>query len=388
MTRRGTPGGASAGPTPVGGSKKQGGAMIDEAHITSVGSRLRLRPAAALLLLGLILACGAPGPPPAARPPSGTSADAALRREAPVAPRKLHIAFATEASLTAPLWVTKDQGLFDKYGLDVDLTFIRGGATIMQSMIAGSIDLALSGASATITSYLGGANPRFLATTSVVADQGLITNPAITRPEQLRGKLVGLSVSGGSGLPQLLEALRRVGLSADDIQMIDVPAGSDRVAGLSSGALDAIMEAPTLTAQARRLGFNVLIDLAKEGVPNQGQSVVALQSSVEQNPAVMKNVLRAFSEGIHVLLTDQPAAEQSIGRWSRIEDPGERGIAYHAIADYLQRKPYPSPAAVQTAINAVALQLPEARAFTPEMLIDDTFLRELDDEGFFERLGP
>ena len=67
--------------------------------------------------------------------------------------------------------------------------------------------------------------------------------------------------------------------------------------------------------------------------------------------------------------------------------PGELDIAYHAIADYLQRKPYPGAAAVQTAINAVALQVPEARALTPEMLIDDTLLREIDDEGFFERVG-
>src|SRR3954468_16528769 len=126
-----------------------------------------------LVLVGLALACGAPSPAAVATPPPNPAAATAPRQSAPVAPRKLHVAYATEASLSAPLWVAKDQGFFDQYGLDVDLIFIRGGATIMQSMVAGSLDFALSGASATITSYLAGADARVLATTSIVADQAL-----------------------------------------------------------------------------------------------------------------------------------------------------------------------------------------------------------------------
>ena len=110
--------------------------MTDESPTRHPAGRRR-RAAAALLLLGLVLACGARHRRRRWHRRPVQAPGSAPIREASSPPRKLHIAYATEASLTAPLWVTKDQGLFDKYGLDVDLTFIRGGATIMQSMIAG-----------------------------------------------------------------------------------------------------------------------------------------------------------------------------------------------------------------------------------------------------------
>src|SRR4051794_21550522 len=108
--------------------KSCGRAMIDRTFWLKPRrcSWRRTAPAVLLVLLGLALACAGSTSPPAAAPPGGsgaaapTSGAAAGAGAAPTSPpRKLTVAYATEASLTAPLWVTKDQGLFDKYGLDV-----------------------------------------------------------------------------------------------------------------------------------------------------------------------------------------------------------------------------------------------------------------------------
>src|SRR5436309_2245059 len=124
----------------------------------------------------------------------------------------------------------------------------------------------------------------FLLLCLLVADQALITKPSIVEPAQLRGKTVGLGIAGGSSLPQLLEALKRMGLGVGDVQLLDVPAGTDRLAGLVGGTFDAIVVPPTLTEQSRSLGFRVMLDLAKEGVPIQGQILGALESFVERKP--------------------------------------------------------------------------------------------------------
>src|SRR4051794_1753776 len=231
--------------------------MVEQRRTRRAPAHGRLLVGPLLILVPLItLACASASPgaaPGVAAPAPG----AAPGPEAPPSPRKLQISYATEASVSAPLWVARDYGLFEKHGLDVDLSFVRGGATNMQAMIAGSVDLAFSGASATVTSHLAGADVRFLATTAIVADQALVTRPAIVEPAQLRGKTIGLGIAGGSSLPQLLEALRRMGLGVGDIHLLDVPAGTDRLAGLVGGTFDGIVVPPTLTEQSRSLGFHV-----------------------------------------------------------------------------------------------------------------------------------
>src|SRR5438105_4501641 len=311
--------------------------MVDRDSTRRAPSRARgPLPVGPLLLCCLLaLSCTPASPPRAAAGVPAPDPGAARGPEAPPSPRKLQISYATEASVSAPLWVARDHGLFEKHGLDVDLSFVRGGATNMQAMIAGSVDLAFSGASATVTSHLAGADVRFLATTAIVADQALVTRPTIVEPAQLRDKTIGLGIAGGSSLPQLLEALRRMGLGVGDVHLLDVPAGTDRLAGLVGGTFDAIVVPPTLTEQSKSLGFHVMMDLAREGVPNQGQSIVALQSYVEQNQAVVQSVLRALCEGIHLVATERPTAERAITKWARIEEPPELDAAYHAAVDNL-----------------------------------------------------
>jgi ABC-type nitrate/sulfonate/bicarbonate transport system substrate-binding protein len=314
------------------------------------------------------------------------SPSAASATEQPRPPRKLKISYATEASITAPLWIMKEQGLFEKYGIDAELPFFRGSATNMQALLSGSVDMSLGGASALVAANLAGADVRFLATTEVVATQSLITKPTITEPHQLRGKTIALGIAGGSSAPQLGEALRRLGLTPDDVQLLDIPLSNDRIAALVNGSVDGMASPQAITEQAIDLGFHQMVDMAKAGIPNQGQSIIALQRFTEPNRDLVKDVLRGFCEAIYVELTDKGAAERAIGKWAQIDDPKLLDAAYRASADYLQRKPYPSLTGIQMSLDELAAQNPEARSARPERFVDDSILRELDSEGFIDAL--
>ena len=47
------------------------------------------------------------------------------------------IAYPTTSSQFAPLWFTRDVGIYEKYGIDGKLVFIQGGSVLLQAMIAG-----------------------------------------------------------------------------------------------------------------------------------------------------------------------------------------------------------------------------------------------------------
>jgi NitT/TauT family transport system substrate-binding protein len=232
----------------------------------------RLWGVAVTIALMSSVACAAPQAPvpaPAASAPT-PSASSASATEQPRPPRALKMSYATEASVTAPLWIAKELALFEKHGIDAELLFFRGSATNMQALLSGSIAMSLGGSSALIAANLAGADVRFLATTEAVATQSLVTKPTITEPSHLRGKLIALGIAGGSSLPQLGEALRRMGLTPEDVQMLDIPLSNDRIAALVNGSVDAMAAPQAIVEMAVDLGFHVMLDMATgEGCPTR-----------------------------------------------------------------------------------------------------------------------
>src|SRR5262245_51287095 len=69
---------------------------------------------------------------------------------------RLHVGYSIFAGVTAPLWATKEAGLFEKNGLNVQLVYLRGGTEAAQALITGDIPFAMMGGGAVIASNLGG----------------------------------------------------------------------------------------------------------------------------------------------------------------------------------------------------------------------------------------
>src|SRR5687767_4169364 len=96
-----------------------------------------------VLLLLVATACAAPSRPasPSAAPagaasqPAGASAGAA--GSAPTAaprPAKIRSAYVAIASNMLPSWIALDEGIYQKYALDVELSYIAGAAKISETL--------------------------------------------------------------------------------------------------------------------------------------------------------------------------------------------------------------------------------------------------------------
>ena len=69
--------------------------------------------------------------------------------------RFIHSHSGTSSSQGA-IWAAKDLGLFEKYGLNVDLVFISGGARGMQALLGGSTQAADSDGVGPVNAILRG----------------------------------------------------------------------------------------------------------------------------------------------------------------------------------------------------------------------------------------
>src|SRR4051794_27101524 len=119
----------------------------------------------ALCLSFLALACTpaspapsptSPAPAAAAKPAAPAQAAASPAAPAPSGPLpKLTVAYSNTTPSVTPLWVAKDAGLFEKTGVNVDLTLISGGQVLMASLISGQTPIGLVGGSEVLSAVAG-----------------------------------------------------------------------------------------------------------------------------------------------------------------------------------------------------------------------------------------
>src|SRR5262245_23591084 len=71
---------------------------------------------------------------------------------------KLTLGYTTVGAILTPVWIPAEMGIFQKYGLDVDMKFITTGPVVVSSLIAGEMGIAAASGEPIVTGILGGAD--------------------------------------------------------------------------------------------------------------------------------------------------------------------------------------------------------------------------------------
>ena len=159
------------------------------------------------------------------------------------------------------------------------------------------------------------------------------------------------------------------------------------LASLESGAADAANFSSPTNLEARKRGYVELVDIAALGLPYQGSCLMARESFFNARPEVMRKLIRAYADAIHRYKTDEDFSVRVLTQYTQIEDPEIQRTTWHYYAQQIAPEiPYPTLAGVQTVIEEVAATNPQAAQYAPEYFVDDRFVRELDEAGYFARL--
>src|ERR1700741_474882 len=120
----------------------------------------------------------------------------ALAADAPL--RKLRMAFTSLSGSMIPPWIAREAGIFNKHGLDVEVIATPSGVEGMNALIAGEVQFLQIAGGTTVSAALGGGDVMILGTTIDTFVQNLMVRPEIEKPEQLRGKTIGITRFGTS----------------------------------------------------------------------------------------------------------------------------------------------------------------------------------------------
>jgi ABC-type nitrate/sulfonate/bicarbonate transport system substrate-binding protein len=143
---------------------------------------------------------------------------------------------------------------------------------------------------------------------------------------------------------------------------------------------------PPFDITAKKLGYNVLGDMADMNLPYQHESIASTDRFLKERPETVGKFLRAFIAGIHLWMTDEKRTKEILAKRLKISDTEILNETYSAYKKLTEKKPYPTLKGIEFQIEDVAKKQLKAKGAKPEDFINITPLKEIDQSGFIDKL--
>ena len=323
---------------------------------------------------------------------AGLVALSLLIMTAPAEAQKLIIGQGFLNTNALPLWMAVDYGFFKRQGVDVELTFIRGGARVMAALMSGEVRFATVAVTQVVGPVAQGADPVVILSFVNKMPYLFMTAAHIKSPEDLKGKKIGVATFGGAAFVASHMVLRQFGLhpKRDQITLIQIGTEPERLAALLAGSIDAAMMAPEVAVRLPMPPFRPMLDLRTANIPWQHSSLITTRSFMKANPKAVEGVVRALIEGFAFTLDpkSKEAVKRSIAKHLKLEKAEDIEEAYKDGVESLTSNPAPSLEAGATVLKLmVELEInKEASRLKPLDIMDTSVVEKLEREGVLEIL--
>ena len=269
--------------------------------------------------------------------------------------------------------MAKEIGAFDKHGVKGELVYISSGAITVQAMVGGDLHMTVAASNAVVSAILRGAPLIAVGSVTNRPAMSLWVQPEITKPEQLEGKIVGITRHGSTTHFLTLAVMERLGLR-DKVKLQPfggtVEADTAFRVGLIAGRVASVKPDPKAHSS---------IDLPKLGIPYSMDLIAVKQEFYKSSTKTVEAMLKAYIEGVAALRKKERAlkvlAKYLGGRVGGLDEP------YEYAVKYLDREPRVEPAVIQTVLDW------EGKPDTPvQRFFDNSVIDRLAREGFIDNL--
>jgi ABC-type nitrate/sulfonate/bicarbonate transport system substrate-binding protein len=214
-------------------------------------------------------------------------------------PREIKVGYPLGGSASY-FWVAHRSGSFVKHGLKIEPIYIRGGLMGIQAALSGDLLLQLQGASTVVAAWAQGAKEfQFIGAVGNRLDYVLAAHPSIKRPEDLKGKRIGVSQLGSSTDFIARLAARRLGLNPEkEVQIVGIGGQGDRWTALTAGQVQATVLQSPFTLKARKAGYPTFVDFSKEDFEYTIAGPVTMRSFIRAERETVMNFMRGLADGM------------------------------------------------------------------------------------------
>lgn len=316
---------------------------------------------------------------------------------------EIHLAYRTESF--SPFVHTLREVARDTYDLNVEVTLVRGTEDAEKDLCGGEVDAIIGHHFTPFVSKITGQNLTWLAIAQNRRDYKLVTRPGVRSFKELTGKSIAVANNLCMGLNMQL-VIRDMGLEG---KVVTVgadrrgrgPRAADRSEPaseldlLQSGKVDAALVDVPADLEARRRGFVVHQDTPVLDIV-AGECVTTIPRIIAEREPVLRAFMRAYLHAVSIfttrpdylkqLILNNPKIVKDLKNRFRTEDEDllERFIKHWGSR--WERKPYPNLRALTNTLEKATRYDARCAGVNPLTVVDTHYVKELDEEGFIDRL--
>jgi NitT/TauT family transport system substrate-binding protein len=300
---------------------------------------------------------------------------------------KIRVGYPSPSASMYPLFVTKEAGIFEKYGLDAELIYVQG-VQMVQVHTAGQLDFTSTSGIVTLQSSVNGSDLILLANSIESHLMKVIAHPSISSPGELKGKSIGVTRFGSLTDLALRPVLEQWKLEPNrDVSLVQIGRLADIVPAIQQRRIAAGMLSFPTSFFAEKLGLKALYDLSESGIEVPTTTIAVSRAYANAHRDLVLRYMRAYLEGTHRLLTDREMGIKALKRYGGINDQELLAATYDLFTSkYIKKVPTLSVKAVQNALQLVGESNPKAKSRRPAEFMDTSFIDELEKNGFIKKL--
>jgi NitT/TauT family transport system substrate-binding protein len=291
--------------------------------------------------------------------------------------------------LHAIIWVAHHEGLFKKYGLEVEYLTMNSGTLGVQTLLSNESQFLFSTGALAVTADVQGADIAMIAGGFNLFAFKVVSRPEIKTFQDLKGKRISISQFGSATDFAVQASLEKFALDPKQVTVIQLGATSNRLTSLTTGSTEAsFFTEPIATLAISKYKMNLLLDMADAGMAYPQSCLMIKRSYLEANRDKAMNFVKAMVEGLFLAQRDKAMTVRTIKKYIRTDDE-MYGIGYDYFlgnhSDGLLNMP--DRKGVELVINQLAKTNPKAKGQTPESLrvFEPSILDELKKSGFIDK---
>ena len=282
-------------------------------------------------------------------------------------------------TVSYPVLIAHEKGIFEKNGLKAEIIRINSEPTTYQALISGDIDATSGAPTGLIQSNLQGVPVVSLGSWDNLVSYTVMTKDKIDDLSQLRSKKIGINRLGGKSSLILRVMLEDAGLNTSkDVTLLQLGGSQERLAALVRGGIDAAPVDFAFEPKMKQLGFHLV---PSKKTPFMNGPLTVTTASLKANRGKWTRFVKANLEATQYMISNR---EGSIDVLRKIIGSNEKETIDYAYEQMRQRVAVDlvaPEAAVENLIKMVAYVDKRATTVDRSKLTDYSILKELSQSG-------
>jgi NitT/TauT family transport system substrate-binding protein len=305
------------------------------------------------------------------------------------AQEKVRISYSSTDTLNSLWTVADDAGFYKRHGLDAEVVYIGSTTIGIAAIVAQDVHVGNAAGSGVANAAVRGADTVCVACFINVLAYELVVLDSIKSAEDLKGKSIGISRFGSASDVAARELLKGLGLKPmEDVKILQVGGASERAAGFSRGVIAGFPSPPgNVHLIPGGLPHRVLADMGELQKPYPLPFICAVttKSFLGKRRPIVKRTVMALIEAAHFFRTNKEATQKIVAKYLRGANKAYLETSYRSTVRILERVPYTTREGMKIQLDDAMKQTPGTKV-TVDSLIDDSIVREIEKEGFIDKV--